>query len=243
MVSKMLIISSLSDLSSECCSNEKRFLLSLTFLNPEKGKDALCLTIEMEIKKLPRGKNSRLVNFSLTVILFFGLLWIGFSRVTDNSTTSGKIPAPQPGFLAPEFSLEAMNGETVSLTSLRGRPVLLNFWASWCPPCRSEMPAMQELFAEFEDQGFTILAVNATNQDDLDEMKRFVEDNQLQFPILLDQTGSAANLYNVQSLPTSFFINQEGIVEDLIIGGMSEALLRIRVKALLSESPVRDGGQ
>lgn len=218
-------------------------MLSLTFLNPENGKDELCLTFEMEIKKLPQGKNTRLVNLSLTVILFLGLLWIGFSRVTDNSTTSGKIPAPQPGFLAPEFSLEDMNGEKVSLASLRGRPVLLNFWASWCPPCRSEMPAMQELFAEYEDQGFTILAVNATNQDDLADMKRFVEGNQLQFPILLDQTGSAGNLYNIQSLPTSFFINQDGIVEDLVIGGMSEALLRIRVKALLNEPPAQDGGQ
>jgi peroxiredoxin len=197
----------------------------------------------MGMNKLSRIRNSRLINLGLTVILLLGILWIIFSRVTDNSTTSGKIPAPQPGFLAPEFSLEEMNGESVSLSSLRGRPVLINFWASWCPPCRSEMPAMQELFAEFADQGFTILAVNATNQDDLSEMKRFVEDNQLQFPILLDQSGTVANLYNLQSLPTSLFINKEGIVENLVIGGMSEALLRIRVNALLNQPPLQEDGK
>jgi cytochrome c biogenesis protein CcmG, thiol:disulfide interchange protein DsbE len=194
----------------------------------------------MKTNKPRLVENPHIVNSVLTAILLLGIAWIWFSRVANNNTTGGKIPAPQPGFLAPEFSLAERNGEMISLSSLRGKPVLLNIWASWCPPCRSEMPAMQDLFEEYVDQGFTILAVNATNQDDLEEMNRFVENNQLQFPVLLDQTGTVTDLYKVQSLPTSFFINKEGIIEDVVFGGMSEALLRIRVQALLNNLSAED---
>ncbi len=149
---------------------------------------------------------------------------------------------PQVGFLAPDFLLPDSSGELTSLSSLKGRPVLVNIWASWCLPCRSEMPAMQRLYNEYSSRGFTILAVNATNQDNLEQIENFIQENNLTFPIFFDQKGSVSNLYNVRSLPSSFFIDEEGIIQDVVIGGMPESLLRIRIEELLKKwSPDKEG--
>jgi len=93
------------------------------------------------------------------LVLTIGAAWIWSSAAPFSNTTQGYIPAPQEGFLAPDFRLETFGGDRYTLSDLRGKPVLINFWASWCPPCRSEMPAIQNVFDEFQDQGFVVLAV------------------------------------------------------------------------------------
>jgi cytochrome c biogenesis protein CcmG/thiol:disulfide interchange protein DsbE len=154
------------------------------------------------------------------------------------STTQGDIPAPQQGFQAPDFQLSTNIGETYKLSELRGNPVLINFWASWCPPCQSEMPAIQRVYDEFKDQGFKVLAVNTTYQDDLGDAITFAQTRKLTFPILLDRDASAANLYEVRALPTTFFLDPHGIISEVVVGGpMSEALLRIQVEQILEGSP------
>jgi len=169
------------------------------------------------------------------LILILGAAWIWISIPPPGSTTQGQIQAPQEGFAAPDFTLETYEGQSYTLSEFRGRPVLVNFWASWCPPCRSEMPAMQRVFEDLEEQGLIVLAVNSTHQDNLGEALTFVKIRQLTFPILLDRTGSAGSLYDIRSLPTSFFIDSEGIIQDVVVGGpMSEALLRIRVEEMLA---------
>lgn len=102
--------------------------------------------------------------FSL-LILGLGGIWIWLSTAPAGSTTAGQIPAPQRGFLAPAFTLETPEGESISLATLRGHPVLVNIWASWCVPCQAEMPAIQRVYDEYKEEGFEVLAVNATNQD------------------------------------------------------------------------------
>lgn len=175
-----------------------------------------------------------LIAFSL-LILILGAAWIWISVPAPGSTTQGQIQAPQEGFAAPDFTLETFEGQTYTLSDFRGRPVLVNFWASWCPPCRSEMPAMQRVFEDLEEEGLIVLAVNSTHQDNLGEAIKFVNNLQLSFPILLDRTGSVGSLYDIRSLPTSFFIDPEGIIQDVVVGGpMSEALLRIRIEEMLA---------
>lgn len=171
-----------------------------------------------------------------TLVLIAGAVWIVVSRADPESTTSGKIPLPHQGFTAPEFTLQTPDGRTISLSDLRGSPVLINLWTSWCPPCRAEMPALQRTYDAYHDQGFEILAVNATNQDNLGDALGFVQEHGLTFPILLDMNGAMSNSYQLRSLPTSFFIDRQGIIREVVIGGpMSEALLRIRVQQLLED--------
>ena len=166
-------------------------------------------------------------------LLAFGLVWTFLSVDKKGSSTAGLIPAPQKGFLAPDFTLETLDGESVTLSDLRGKAVLLNFWATWCPPCRAEMPAFQEAYNDYEDKDFVILAVNATLQDNPDDIAAFIAEYGLSFPIVLDVEGEANRLYQIQSLPTSFFIDKEGVISEVVIGGpIAEALIRARIEEL-----------
>ena len=168
------------------------------------------------------------------LILMLGFAWIFVSADRSGASTSGKIPAPQQGFLAPNFELKTPKGETVKLSDLHGQAVLVNLWATWCPPCRAEMETIEKVYQEYQDQGFTVLAVNMTYQDEPLKVMPFVTEHRLTFPILLDETGDMANSYQLKSLPSSYFINREGIINEVVIGGpMSEALLRTRVEGIL----------
>ncbi len=166
-------------------------------------------------------------------VLILGAAWIGISVAPPGSTTQGGIPAPQAGFQAPDFTLKTPDGETVTLSDLRGQVVLVNLWASWCGPCRMEMPAMQQVYEAYKDQGFTILAVNATHQDSIPNAMAFAAELGLTFPIVLDMDGQTSDQYELRSLPSSFFIDRDGQIQEVVIGSMSESLLRVRVEQLL----------
>ena len=167
-------------------------------------------------------------------ILIAALAWIFVSADRGGISTAGAIPAPRQGFLAPDFTLSTPDGEAFTLSKLRGQAVLINLWATWCPPCRAEMPAIQELYDEYKDQGFVVLAINMTYQDDSLAITSFIRENQLSFPVLIDETGDVARKYELRSLPSSFFIDHNGIIQEVVIGGpMSEALLRTRIESLL----------
>jgi peroxiredoxin len=169
-----------------------------------------------------------------TIILVLGLVWIFVSADKTGTSTSGLIPAPQQGFLAPDFELKTTTGETIRLSDLHGQGVLVNLWATWCPPCRAEMPAIEKIYNEYKDDGLVVLAINMTYQDTFSNIAPFVHEYDLTFPILLDETGSVGSAYQLRSLPSSFFINREGIINEVVIGGpMAEALLRTRVEEIL----------
>jgi peroxiredoxin len=167
-------------------------------------------------------------------LLLLGFAWIIVSADRSGASTSGEIPAPQQGFLAPDFALNTPAGETVRLSELRGQAVLVNLWATWCPPCRAEMQSIEKMYQEYKDQGFTVLAVNMTYQDDPLAVMPFVEEQGLTFPILLDESGEMGNVYQLRSLPSSYFLRRDGIINEVVIGGpMSEALLRTRIEDIL----------
>ncbi|MBU2955418.1 TlpA family protein disulfide reductase [Marinobacter sp. F3R08] len=109
---------------------------------------------------------------------------------------------------APDFTLESRSGENLRLEEHRGEVVMLNFWASWCGPCRQEMPLMDELYSQYKDLGFTILAVNV--DENRAEAHRFLEKVPVNYPILYDPESSVSELYEVQAMPTTVMIDRDG---------------------------------
>lgn len=122
---------------------------------------------------------------------------------------------------APDFSLKTIEGDGVKLSDFKGKTVLLNLWASWCPPCRYEMPGIQAAYEKYKDRGLVVLGIDYAVQDNLQDAKDFVEEFKLTFPILLDETGEvSAGLYGMRGLPTSYFIDKEGILQHIQVGAM-----------------------
>lgn len=109
---------------------------------------------------------------------------------------------------APDFTLESRSGENLRLEDHRGEVVMLNFWASWCGPCRQEMPLMDELYSQYKDLGFTILAVNV--DENRDEALRFLDKVPVNYPILYDPESSVSELYEVKAMPTTVMIDRNG---------------------------------
>ena len=135
-------------------------------------------------------------------------------------------PAGQPlvvvGRAAPDFALPMLNGEVVRLSDYRGKVVFLNIWATWCSPCREEMPSMERLYQEMKNEDFEILAVSI---DTLGEkaVAPFMAELNLTFPALFDSQGATGSLYNTTGVPESFIIDKNGIVAAKIIGARNWA--------------------
>jgi len=177
-------------------------------------------------------RNQRIILYFL--VLIAGGSWIELSTRSAGQVKHTTTSAPQTGFSSPDFALTAISGEMYKLSDYKGRPILINLWATWCPPCRAEMTVIEKMYQEYKGQGFIVLAVNMTYQDDPSKVATFSQKNGLSFPILLDETGGIASLYQLRSLPTSYFIDRGGIIRDIVIGGpMSEALLRISIEQII----------
>ncbi len=167
-------------------------------------------------------------------ILALGLVWIWASRTTPTSQDRLAIQAPHQGFLAPQFELANENGEITALADFRGQIVVLNYWASWCPPCRAEMPALDAAFKDYQDQGVVILGINAASQDSIETAHTFITEMGLSFPILFDKTGAVGGLYQVSALPSTYFIDRNGVIQEVVIGGpISASHLRISIEQLI----------
>ncbi len=173
----------------------------------------------------------------LLSIMLAGALWIYVSRVPTQTTDSPTPPSPQVGFRAPDFTLQTPGGQTLTLSQLRGKVILVNVWASWCPPCRAEMTAFEHVYKQYQDAGFVILAVNSTVQDNAANAVSYARELGLTYPVLLDTQGTVTQAYQVRALPTSFFVGRDGRIRDVVMGGtMNEATVASKVQALLGES-------
>nr|WP_232818692.1 TlpA disulfide reductase family protein [Exiguobacterium flavidum] len=126
--------------------------------------------------------------------------------------------------MAPDFTLQTADGKTVQLSDYRGKKVILNFWATWCPPCKAEMPHMQKFHEENKD--IEILAVNLTTLDKGSEaLDKFIMDYGLTFTIPLDADGTVGNQYEAFTIPTSYIIDTEGRISNKIVGPMDEEMM------------------
>ncbi len=170
-------------------------------------------------------------------VLLLGAGWTWLSRVPE-PTTSNLTPSPREGFPAPDFQLDSLSGGRVSLSAYRGQVVVVNLWASWCGPCRSEMPMIQRVYAAERDRGLVVLAINGTFQDSEAAAQTFAAQYGLTFPILLDRDGAVSRTYQLRALPSTYVVDRRGIIRAVVFGGpMSEAFFRSKVDPLLGEAP------
>lgn len=123
--------------------------------------------------------------------------------------------APQLGYLAPEIGLIDLSGERISLHAMRGQPVLLNFWASWCPPCRKEVPTLQEFYERYRDR-VAVLGINWS--EDPERVRAFLERYDVSYPNLLDRQGKAFVTYRLTGVPTTFFLDEQGLIRGVWYG-------------------------
>lgn len=183
------------------------------------------------------GKRSRLLwGIAVGLVLIFGGIWFIWNQITTDgiSITSSEVvssePAPIPGHPAPDFELKNLDGQLVRLSDFKGKPVIVNFWATWCPPCRAEFPDFQKVSVEQRDQ-LVIIGVNHTTGDSPQLVPDFVAEFGITFPIVLDETGETAKNYKIVGLPTTIFIDSNGIVKQVFTGPINKA----RIESILAE--------
>lgn len=134
------------------------------------------------------------------------------------------------GNLAPDFELNTFEGDTAKLSDYRGEKVMLNFWATWCPPCRAEMPDMQKFY---EDEDVVILAVNLTQtQNEMENIPGFIEEFGLTFPVLLDEELDVSLAYKIQPIPTTYMIDSTGRISDKSFGPMNYEMMVQKLAAM-----------
>lgn len=148
------------------------------------------------------------------------------------SPNNNKEELPKVGYRAPQTSLTGLDGKTYSFDDLNGKPVVINFWASWCGPCRIEAPDLVRLYEKYSEQ-IEIYAVNVTVGDSIDGAKAFAEEYGFDFPVLLDPEGTVSELYQIRPIPTTFFVNGKGIIVDQVIGVVDSRDLESKFKRLI----------
>jgi peroxiredoxin len=171
----------------------------------------------------------------LIVAALLGGAWIVMSQepITAVTSTLTLTEAPIVGHPAPDFTLPTSLGEEVTLRDLAGQPVALNFWATWCAPCRVEMPAFQQASVQYNGRA-TILGVN--QGEAAKNVADFATEYRITYPLLLDTDSQISQLYEVRGLPTTLFIDANGIVREVVIGAVTEAVLQDRLESLLAEA-------
>lgn len=170
----------------------------------------------------------------MAALIVLGGGWIVVSRDFTSRSAFTLSAAPQVGFAAPDFDLEALGGGRLKLADMRGKVVMVNLWASWCPPCRAEMPAIEHVYRQYKARGLEVVAVNATYRDSEAEARSFLADLGVTFPVALDRDGLTNQRYYVQLLPSTYFIARDGTIGDMLFGGpMTEALIVGKIEKLL----------
>ncbi len=124
------------------------------------------------------------------------------------------------GQTAPDFELRDLNGQLISLKDFRGQPVLINFWATWCYYCITEMPYLQQVYQEWSGKGLVMLTINLG--EDSVAVKDFMQKNNLSFPVLLDTNEEVGNKYGARYIPATFFIDKEGVLQDIKTGSFRD---------------------
>lgn len=194
-------------------------------------------------RRPPVGALRNIIATVAVGIIIAGLVWFfdspgsGLSE-SVNLTASASGPAPRVGEPAPDFEVQGLDGESIRLSDFRGRPVWINFWATWCPPCRAETPDIQEVYEERQSEGLVIIALSIG--EDADTVRGYVERTGTTFTMGLDRDTAVSANYRIVGIPTHFFVDRNGVLQDYRIGSMSKKTMDKKVDAILSSSADRE---
>ncbi len=171
------------------------------------------------------------VVFAVLVLALFAVLAYGLA---NRSSATGRSGMTRIGKPAPQFAMQLLDGGEFQLSDHEGRPLIINFWASWCPPCRQESPAFERQWRRYRDTGIQFVGVDI--QDDVSDAEAYVREFGLTFPNGLDPDGKITIDYGVIGLPVTFFVGSSGIVEGRWVGAIPEEKLEEWVKTLVAAS-------
>ncbi|TLS53055.1 redoxin domain-containing protein [Paenibacillus antri] len=175
------------------------------------------------------GKHRRWIQIS---IFAFVLLIVGYT--VAGSLFKGEERPPEAGDPVAPFELEALGGGMVGTETYKGRPMVVNFWGTFCPPCVEETPALQRMYEKYEDQGVVILGVNLGEKPAV-RIEQFVDRFGVTYPVLLDPDLDVRDRYGVRSYPTTFFVDASGVVREVKVGGMTEGYIEAGIRRLLQQ--------
>jgi peroxiredoxin len=137
------------------------------------------------------------------------------------------------GNIAPDFELDSLDGKILKLSDFRGQKVIVNMWATWCPPCRAEMPDMQKFYDKYKDENTTVIAINmTTSEKSVDRIPEFLDEFGITLPVLLDKQNKIGEIYQVYALPTSYIIDSQGIIQQKVTGPMNYEMMEKLVKEI-----------
>jgi len=173
-------------------------------------------------------------NLILGIIIFAMLLAGAFLLYQQFDGISPRPPELQQSLgLAPGFSVEGIDGNSVALHDIPGKPVVINFWASWCPPCRSHKPAFDKLYQELGGEiEFMMINLTGSRGETKEGALNYIENQGYSFPVYFDFNGEAARAYGVSGIPHTFFINARGEITHSVSGAMSEHALRHSISTI-----------
>ncbi|MDC8446975.1 MAG: TlpA family protein disulfide reductase [Nitrospira sp.] len=172
----------------------------------------------------------------LSFILF--VVFVSMLAFLSNDGWSMGSRVPAVGTAAEDFALVGLDGKEQRLSQYRGKVVLVNFWATWCKPCTTEMPAMQAIFDKLHDKGFVVLAINEL--EDEAKVREHIQQYGHTFPVLMDRDNKVANQFGVFGLPVSVFIDEKGVVQEYIKGGLlTEQVILDVVARIQKQEPVK----
>ncbi len=180
--------------------------------------------------------NKKIILTVVFILLFAGVVagaYFGYKTLSGKTESQGQTPSIQNNGNYKDFGVVDQDGKEVKLSDFIGKPVVINFWASWCPPCKSELPHFDKLAKEYEGR-VDFLMVNLAGEKQ-ESVKNFVRQNGYTFPLYFDTAESGAKAYSVSSIPKTVFITADGDIGAERIGAMSEAVLRNYIEQLLKD--------
>lgn len=169
---------------------------------------------------------SRIVRLGIILILLMAISYAFHNTLTNKK----EVVASEVGSTAPEFTLKDLAGIERTLSNYQGKGIVLNFWATYCPPCKKEMPYLEEAYKQYKDKGIEILAVNVGEPTRL--ANQFVKNRDLTLPILLDRNQVVADAYQVINLPTTFFIDEHGEIVERVSGELTPEKIKESIKLI-----------